>query len=249
MATKFDIFQFLEEYQKHPCLWKKQMADYSNKDKRDRALELLLPVSGLSSIKDLKLKIRSIRSSAKGVYVPKLAWFTVANSFLRQNAEENESESNLTLPENSANSIDEAIEETIEIQNTPMMLPSKSKKRNRPQINKIDDSLDNAVKILKEVATRPAAAMNEFSIFGQHVASQLQALPLIEALIIQEEIQKLITSARLRYVQRSNVTISSSANDVTYHSTASLYTSDTTSDSAFSPTGSITNCFQNWTQP
>ncbi|KAL1490853.1 hypothetical protein ABEB36_002036 [Hypothenemus hampei] len=188
-------------------------------------------------------------ASAKGVYVPKLAWFTVANSFLRQNAEENESESNLTLPENSANSIDEAIEETIEIQNTPMMLPSKSKKRNRPQINKIDDSLDNAVKILKEVATRPAAAMNEFSIFGQHVASQLQALPLIEALIIQEEIQKLITSARLRYVQRSNVTISSSANDVTYHSTASLYTSDTTSDSAFSPTGSITNCFQNWTQP
>ncbi|KAL1516178.1 hypothetical protein ABEB36_000097 [Hypothenemus hampei] len=112
MATKFDIFQFLDEYQKHPCLWKKQIADYSNKDKRNRALELLLPLSGLSSIKDLKQKIRSIRGTynqevnkikksmgtgadAKEVYVPKLAWFTVSNDFLRQTAEENESESNL----------------------------------------------------------------------------------------------------------------------------------------------------------
>lgn len=69
-------------------------------------------------------------------------------------------------------------------------------------INKEDDSLDQAVKVLKQVASQKSSVpSNEFDAFGQHVSSQLKCLPLQDAILLQEDIQKLITSVRLRCVQ------------------------------------------------
>lgn len=112
MPERFDILKFLEEYERFPCLWKKNSPDFKNRVKRDNAEESLLPLSGLSSIKELRQKIRSIRctynqevfkmkkstgtgAGASDVYKPKLVWFSLADSFLRQNLQENDSESNL----------------------------------------------------------------------------------------------------------------------------------------------------------
>lgn len=64
---------------------------------------------------------------------------------------------------------------------------------------KIDNSLDNAVETLKFVCAQKATS-NEFSIFGQHVASQLEKLPLQQALLLQETIQGLLTNARLKTI-------------------------------------------------
>lgn len=112
IKQRFDVIHFLEEYERFPCLWKKSSADFKNRVKRDHAEETLLPLSGLSTIKELRQKIRSIRctynqevakvkksmrtgTGADNVYKPKLIWFSVADSFLRHNLEENDSESNL----------------------------------------------------------------------------------------------------------------------------------------------------------
>ena len=112
MSDKCSIFTFLEEYQKHSCLWLKSSQDYKNRNKRDAAEKELLEVSGLDSIKALRAKIRSVRgtynqergkvksslrtgSGVTDVYRPKLAWYDLADSFLRKNEAENESESNL----------------------------------------------------------------------------------------------------------------------------------------------------------
>lgn len=109
--------RFLEDYRTFPCLWQKCSIDYKNRSKRDAAEQKLLPLSGLKDIKELRMKIRSIRctynqevskikksmgtgSGSSDVYTPRLGWFSTADSFLRQNLEENDSESNLVSPHN-----------------------------------------------------------------------------------------------------------------------------------------------------
>lgn len=57
----FDIQTFLEEYQRYPCLWLKSDPEYKFRNKRDSAEEKLLERTGLNNVKELRLKIRSIR--------------------------------------------------------------------------------------------------------------------------------------------------------------------------------------------
>ncbi|KAE9522881.1 hypothetical protein AGLY_016692, partial [Aphis glycines] len=70
------------------------------------------------------------------------------------------------------------------------------------KIRKIDNSLDNAVEALKFVCTQKSE-VNEFSIFGQHIAAQLKKLPLQESLKIQVDIQNMLTTARLRIMNNT----------------------------------------------
>lgn len=84
---------------------------------------------------------------------------------------------------------------------TPKRIQSKtSHKPNKLQ--KIDNSLDNAVEALKFVCAQKSE-VNEFSIFGQHIAAQLQKLPIQESLKIQADIQNMLTSARLRIINNT----------------------------------------------
>lgn len=65
MANHFNIIEFLEEYQRYPCLWDKSIADFSNRVKRDHASAQLLQVtsiSGIGNVKELRQKIRNIWS-------------------------------------------------------------------------------------------------------------------------------------------------------------------------------------------
>lgn len=85
----------------HECLWNTRNIDYRNNAARERALlavaeGLCLPVTP----EDIKLKIKTIRTrysselakvqasensatSPEGIYVPKLSWFHLADTFLR----------------------------------------------------------------------------------------------------------------------------------------------------------------------
>jgi len=67
---------------------------------------------------------------------------------------------------------------------------------NPNKLQKIDNSLYNPVDELKCVCAQKSE-VNEFIIFGQHIAAQLQKLPLEESLKIQADIQHVLTSARL----------------------------------------------------
>lgn len=61
----FDTIEFLKHYEKHPSLWDKSILDFKNSQKRKMAEEKLLPISGLSNIKQLRSKIRSFIGSYK----------------------------------------------------------------------------------------------------------------------------------------------------------------------------------------
>ncbi|CAI6370961.1 unnamed protein product [Macrosiphum euphorbiae] len=86
----FDTIEFLKHYEEHPCLWDKCLPHFKNRQKRNVAEEKLLPISGLSNIKELRSEIRT------DIYKPKLNWFSYADSFLRKNVEQEiETESNV----------------------------------------------------------------------------------------------------------------------------------------------------------
>lgn len=89
-------------------------------------------------------------------------------------------------------SIQSNVDETFK---TPKQTASAvSLKTNKKQ--KINNSLDNAVEALK-FACSQKSAVSEFNIFGQHIATQLEKLPIKIALQLQTNIQNMITSARL----------------------------------------------------
>lgn len=58
---KFNVFEFLKEYQNYPCLWDKSHNNYKIKAERNSALQMILPISGLADINELKRKIRILR--------------------------------------------------------------------------------------------------------------------------------------------------------------------------------------------
>ncbi|CAI6357484.1 unnamed protein product [Macrosiphum euphorbiae] len=113
MTKQFNIFDFLEEYEKLPCLWDKDSDDFKLRTKRDNAEEYLLKTFKITTVKELRQKIRSIRctynqevskikssmttgSGLNNIYKPKLVWFDLANSFLKKTHQnKNETDTNL----------------------------------------------------------------------------------------------------------------------------------------------------------
>lgn len=78
-----------------------------------------------------------------------------------------------------------------------------TKSRRVKSKHKIMDSIADA---LKQVLVQGDTSENEFTVFGKHIATQLQCLPLEEAINLQGEIQALVTTTRLRCIQNANHT-------------------------------------------
>lgn len=105
MTMKWDTqttIMCLEEYAKHSCLWDINNPNYKNKHERNLALQVIVQKLNIKNfdIHALKLKIHSIRNiyvieitkvlrnkrtgaAYNEVYKPKLCWFKLADSFLR----------------------------------------------------------------------------------------------------------------------------------------------------------------------
>lgn len=115
---------------------------------------------------------------------------------------------------------------------------------------KIDDSLNNAVETLKLVCAQKATN-NEFSIFGQHIAAQLEKLPLLEALLLQEKIQSLLTNARLETISRplTSCTNISSDDSVEYqvvNPNENDFVDDAVSPPIFASSSNMPLFYNNW---
>lgn len=96
-AMYFDITEFLTEYEKLPCLWNRTHELFKDRETRAKAEDILSQKLGIMDLKTLRRKIRSVRGtynteirkvkvsleSGNEVYVPKLWWFHLADSFLR----------------------------------------------------------------------------------------------------------------------------------------------------------------------
>jgi len=85
------------------------------------------------------------------------------------------------------------------------------KRNNSNKLQRIDNSLDDAVRALREVSSSSRSSNNEFTQFGQLVATQLSQLPLEVAINLQREFQNKISDARLKHISSSSTTPSLSS--------------------------------------
>lgn len=109
---------FLETYQRHECLWNVKHGDYHNKSRRNTAVLSMLKDLNLpgATVEDVHKKIKTVRSTYKtelnkirnsersgagtdDVYKPQLAWFRLADAFLRNVSLPRKSCSNLKVSE------------------------------------------------------------------------------------------------------------------------------------------------------
>lgn len=102
--TDRESIRFMEMYEAEEVLWNVRLADYKNKDARNSAVERLakaMNIPGFSG-RDVLKKINSMRTTYKqeiekikvsntgttdsattDIYVPNLAWYKIADRFLR----------------------------------------------------------------------------------------------------------------------------------------------------------------------
>lgn len=85
------------------------------------------------------------------------------------------------------------------------------KRNNSNKLQRLDNSLDDAVRALREVSSSSRSSNNEFTLFGQLVATQLAQLPLEIAINLQQEFQIKISEARLKHISSSSTTPSLSS--------------------------------------
>lgn len=100
------------------------------------------------------------------------------------------------------NEASQSIEATNITQTSTNKRPKKKIGQTSNKKSCYDESLDKAVDTLKFVCEQKSKT-NEFIIFGQHVAAQLEKLPLEKSITLQEQIQSLLTKARLDEISRS----------------------------------------------
>ncbi|XP_031336096.1 uncharacterized protein LOC116182403 [Photinus pyralis] len=244
------INTFLDIYVNYELLWNVRNADYTNKTKRESAIMKLLnelievgvAVPDLSflraRIKAIKatyrselLKVNESKKSGAGtddVYVPKLPWFSAADSVLRDVVITRKSTSNLVEPASStkvgqlpAHTNEVGTEEVIEesemdltehnVDNPKGELGTSqsqvmshfqtpvTKKRRISKLSKVESAIDKLQKISESRSPVPIKApSHEVDVFGAYVAAQLRDLPMRNRLSCQDKIQTMLTKERLK---------------------------------------------------
>jgi len=128
---------------------------------------------------------------------------------------------NETINETSNSNNEKEHEEHIT--STPVNIRKRSKNLLKSNKNKkIDTSLDDAVKALREVSSSHTSN-NEFGMFGQLIGLQLSKLPLEEALVLQQEIQLKINEARICSVRNLSSSPLSTSVDCLLNTSNNIY--------------------------
>ncbi|XP_046405099.1 uncharacterized protein LOC124170420 [Ischnura elegans] len=218
------VMKFFRLYIKYPCLWDKNCADYRDRSLRLHALQdilVALNIDGLS-IDLLKTKIHSLRStyvneitkvknskqwssSAEDIYKPKMPWFKLADSFLRDIVWRDKNHAR-AVPQESVNEtfplegyITEADDSS---EPNPQVVANWSIKNeeftNEPRQEVCEHTI-SPVESTSEIF--PSAALeNELDAFGKSVTAQMKNLPEEYAIELMAEIQTLLTKKRLKAI-------------------------------------------------
>ena len=224
------ISKFLEIYEKYDVLWNNEIDEYRRKEPRDRNMVKLvaeLNNEGFNvdaeevrrRIKSIKTtyseELRKIDKSKKSgagiddVYEPKLSWFSQADRFLNNVTASRKSTTNLVimetvlLEEEKEQSSFELEGEALppkrkdtSIKKDPLSEPVKQKKA-KTSLDRVEMAITDLNKIAQATAVAPD---DELDHFGKYVTASLKKLPLINALTCQEQIQRIINTARIAVV-------------------------------------------------
>ncbi|XP_045768034.1 uncharacterized protein LOC123869238 [Maniola jurtina] len=200
---------------------------------------------------------KSTRSGASGdVYVPKVKWFQELDGFIKNaivkrktmdnsgtsndDAELGEAEGVGDGAENVSRSTennDNSTETPTQAIQTPVRNsviapnqpgPPRSK---RSKISQMAAMIKDLKSVSNDVKMSPSEEESDADIFGKHVAAQLKKLSEEQSVIAQEEIQKILSKARLANIQQKKYTENAHSSSPNYFipSPAATTTSSTSS--------------------
>lgn len=242
MNTKQTI-QFVELYRDAECLWKINSEVYKDRDARDRALKKIcdeMSIDGFG-IREVAQKIKNIRSayyqelkkinnskksgsSSIDIYQPKVPWFTIVHSFLKQNPEMNETVSNLCSSpvqcDNTSKQLEDkdscVLNNQVEVNlsnekesGETFKLPSKSNQTAQSKKRRLQNQcappsyIGEAINKLDSIQNN-LSLETEFDIWCQSLAKQLNNMETLRALKLQMQIQNFVSNERIEYEMQRN---------------------------------------------
>jgi hypothetical protein len=74
------------------------------------------------------------------------------------------------------------------------------KKRRISKLSKVESAINKLQKIATDRPSSSKKVMDEYDLFGQHIAGQLRTLPARSCAILQEKFQSLITEEKLKHL-------------------------------------------------
>jgi len=235
--------QFVALYRDAECLWKINSEIYKDRNARDEALKHICNEMGINGfgIREVAQKIKNIRSayyqeikkinnskksgaSTDDIYQPKVPWFTIVHSFLKQNSAMNatvsspcdsqvQSNNTLKTPEDEdscgqnypieGNSANQNVSGEI------FKLPSDSRQATSSKKRRLQDRYVPPSYIGETIEKLDGIQINllgetEFDIWCQSLAKQLNNMETLRALTLQMQIQSLVSKERINYeIQKS----------------------------------------------
>ncbi|KAL0821609.1 hypothetical protein ABMA28_005059 [Loxostege sticticalis] len=197
--------QFINEYQRHECLWDPKHPQYKNKLAREAAYKTMMQATEMESMVDVVSKIRILRNTynneilkakksmemADKLYVSKIPWLNHLD-FIK-NIESDRTENSATDNTLQTSTAESKIKKCT-IRPKPASAPTPKNKR------KLGDPLIRDDGVLEKVSTPKANARSndEFDLFGQTIAEQLRQLPLGIALETEEMLLATVRKQRMR---------------------------------------------------
>ncbi|XP_047739248.1 uncharacterized protein LOC125178766 [Hyalella azteca] len=90
-----------------------------------------------------------------------------------------------------------------------------AKKRRISKYSRVESAIEKLQKIVSERPSSSKKVLDEYDLFGQHVAGQLRTLPARSAAVLQETFQSLITTEKLKHLPPDpSVACTSASSDV-----------------------------------
>uniref|UniRef100_A0A2S2N9C2 MADF domain-containing protein n=1 Tax=Schizaphis graminum TaxID=13262 RepID=A0A2S2N9C2_SCHGA len=235
--------KFVELYRDAECLWKINSEMYKDRNTRVGALKKICDNMGIDGfgIREVAQKIKNIRSayyqelkkinnskksgaSAIDIYQPKVPWFTIVHSFLKQNPEINKTVSNRSSSQVQCDNTSKQLEDEdscglndqieVNLSNEkesgqrfklpPISSQAAQSKKRRFQNqctspSYIEEAINKSDSIQKN-----SSLETEFDIWCQSLAKQLNNMETLRALQLQMQIQIIVSKERIEYEMQKN---------------------------------------------
>ncbi|XP_075980741.1 uncharacterized protein LOC142979597 [Anticarsia gemmatalis] len=191
-----DLIKFIEIYRSHDCLWDTENLNYKNRDARNAALAAFAQEFGVEGFgpKEITNEIKNLRTQYHGerkkikdsmgtgsgtadVFISKLSWYNLMDSFLKKSSEHRQTTSNMVY---------------VQVLHAPSPMPKKTTKKTSGYIESALNKLDNI-----EKRTRLEKTDDDLDNFGKYVASSLRILNTENSIHAQDEIQAVLSKFKL----------------------------------------------------
>ncbi|XP_062543636.1 uncharacterized protein LOC134211049 [Armigeres subalbatus] len=216
--SDMETIRLVELYRHHELLWNPSHPDYTLRARRFQCYRELMDEMDMGSVEEVKKKIKSLRDTytaernrnikSGGQYQIKLVWYDILDEFLSPVAQYSVKKESIEeyLDTEQVHEAEELVQPLQDV------LPTIHEHRRmpRPILYKVLGKPKSTKKIRTRGTFEPPRQSaheftDEFHYFGLSIASQLRNMAPVDAFILQDKIQNLISVERIEAEKRKMV--------------------------------------------